>query len=383
MKINIRLKDDTLYELTDKDIVLGTFQFTEDTQPTEWFNVGGTVASHTSFDIYNVPTYNGKVFIEAIVVPYVGLYIEELDSYEYVQIGHFHIDDVDVKRETIHIKAIDDLIKADIKYEESPIYPRTLKEIYEDACSQAGIITTDQEFQNMNYMMVRDIGKQVSCRDIIQYVAELSGTFAKMNRSGMLELRWYKGTDKIITPNHRVNFEPRGDMVGVRGVMTEHHGTIYLEGTWQNALNITNNPLLQSNHKDIVFAIFASVKDLSFVPYECEWQGDPAIQAGDVVIHIALNGMQYKTLVTRTEYNYRGTSKLFGKGLPDIAMHYNGTITKQPPIRATNTNLVQLEYYNDGFVVNDKNKFKWVEGGLLKMNDDTIIPIKHMGVGIE
>lgn len=382
LKINILLKDNTLLTLTDNDVVMGSFGFIEDTQPTEYFNVGGTVASHTSFEIYNIPAYKGKNFIEAVVMPYVGLYIEELDDYEFVQIGHFHIDDVTVSRNTIVVKAIDSLIKADIKYMESAIFPQTLDWIYKDACSQAGIPIAEQTFQNMNYEVLRPIGKTVSCRKMIQYVAELSGTFAKVNRYGELELRWYQGTDKVITPHHRVNFEPRGDRVGVRGVMTEKHGIIYLEGTWQNSLNITDNPLLQSNYKDIVFAIFASVKDISFVPYECEWQGDPSIQAGDVVNHVALDGTNYKTLVTRTEYNYRGKCKLFGKGLPDIAMNYNGTSTANPYIRARETDLVQLDYYDDGFVVNDKNKFKWIPEGLLKMNDDTVIPINHVGGSI-
>lgn len=44
--------------------------------------------------------------------------------------------------------------------------------------------------------------------------------------------------------------------------------------------------------------------------------------------------------------------------------------------------LTSLDYFDDGFRVNDNFDFQWVEGGMLRMNDDTFIPIKEVGGSI-
>ena len=125
-KIQIDHSHGTLY-LTDKDLVLGSLSFTEATQPREQFTTGGTVASDISFTILNKPEYENIKFIGATVFVNIGLQIQEGvdahflqpsqpskmkgfdEKWEFVPLGIFHIDEVNRQRNTIELKAIDNM----------------------------------------------------------------------------------------------------------------------------------------------------------------------------------------------------------------------------------------------------------------------------------
>ena len=58
------------------------------------------------------------------------------------------------------------------------------------------------------------------------------------------------------------------------------------------------------------------VGNIVFYPFKSNWQGDPAIEPGDMITQISELGKEYPTLVTRSVFKYRGKSELNGQGLP-------------------------------------------------------------------
>ena len=322
--------------LTDKDIVGGSMIYNESSQAGEEFTIGGTVASDFSIKIFNKTEYKDVNFEGATVIPTIGLLLDE-DRWEYVPLGRFNIDEVNRLRNTIEIKAIDNMIKLDKPYSLSKLsYPATLYQIYTNICDVADVNIGTPNFTNKDYVVKERPDGDLTFRDVLGYVAELSGSFAKCNRNGSLELRWYEPTGLVLDGSNRFNFTPRDDKIQITGIMAtieaeddiEEDGT-YLAGTDEYAVDLTENPLLQGEYEVVLRNIYEKVRDTAFYPYESSWQGNPAIQAGDIITQIDINGRKYPTLVNNSTYKYRVASTLSAKGLPIKAKGYKGSTNKK------------------------------------------------------
>ena len=341
--------------LSNKDIVSGSLIVNESTQSGNDFTIGGTVGSDLSLEILNKPEYDNYDFVGATIIVNIGLELksglgltynqlkdytyEELKQYtygdiggvfEYVPLGVFNIDDVGKQRNTIKIKAIDNMIKFDKPYSLSSLtYPATLYQIYVDACDVCDVQVGTVSFANMDYIVTDKPADDTTFRAIIGYIAELGGCFAKCNRNGALEIRWYKDSGLTISGTNRYNFVPRDDTVQIKGIMVNVDDTTYLTGTDDYAVDLSDNPLLTGDYETILPNILDKVGGTTFTPYESSWQGNPAIEAGDMITQIDKYGKEYKTLVTHSTYKYLGAGTLSAQGLPVIAKGYKGSTDRK------------------------------------------------------
>ncbi len=316
-------------DLTDADIVGGSLAYTEASQAGEDFTIGGVVASDLSVEILNKPEYATYNFMGATVLVSIGLEVSP-DTCEHVPLGVFNVDDVGKTRNAISLKALDNMIKFDKPYSMSNlIYPANLLQIFNDACTVCGVTPGTATFLNSNYVVQERPEGDLTFRDILSYVAELSGSFARCNRTGAVELAWYEPTGLTLAGANRFDFRPSDDLISIKGVMATVGDTTYLAGSDEYAVDLTHNPLLQSDHQTVLASIFAAIKDTSFYPFESSWQGNPAIQAGDTLTQIDRDGKQWPTIVTSSTYKYRGSSTLKAQGLPVSAKGFKGSTNKK------------------------------------------------------
>lgn len=354
LQIEIQHSSGTLY-LTDKDIIGGTVVYTEGSQPGEDFTVGGTVASTFNFDLIRKEEYADIEFDGATVIPQIGLLLNaiepenyflaapqpsefednaETEQWEYVPLGRFNIDEADKLRSVIKIKSIDNMIELDKPYSLSSLgYPATLYQIYMNICTVADVQPATTSFTNQGYVVQERPEGDLTLRDMLSYVAELAGCFARFNRTGALELTWYSSSGLTLTGANRFNFKPREELINIRGVAVtvkvDGEETMYLAGTDDYYVDLSDNPLLQDDYSTIISNIYNKVKDTIFTPYESSWQGNPAIQAGDIITQVDRDGIPHTTLVTHSTYKYRGGSTLAARGLPIKAKGYKGSSNKK------------------------------------------------------
>jgi len=349
--------------LSDEDIITGSLRLNESSQAGNDFTIGGVVASTLEFDIVNktdsihgtflvdslniivddmlrtvdwYDEYSGINFEGATIIPQVGLLLSENpDVWEYVPLGRFNIDEVIKSRNTIRIKAIDNMIELDKPYSLSKLsYPASLYQIYMNICSVADVQPGTTSFINQDYIVDERPEGDYTLRQILNYVAELSGNFARFNREGALELTWYTDSGLTLTAANRFNFSPREDLVQIRGIsktIVDDNGeeVIYLAGSDEYVVDLTNNPLLQKDFQTVISNIYEKVKTTVFTPYESRWQGNPAIQTGDKIIQIDRDGNEFETIVTHSTYRYRGASTLAARGLPIKAKRYRGSTDRK------------------------------------------------------
>lgn len=334
--------------LGDNDIAIGSFVHHDSSQVGDEFTVGGTYAGNIEFKLVNKSEYDGIDFVGARVYPKIGLLIrEEIDAHfiqasqpskmkgfddvwEYVSLGVFNIDIADRHRSTIDIKAIDNMIFLDKPYSLSKlVYPATLYQIYVDICNIGDFGIGTPNFTNKDYVVQKRPTGDLTLRNVLGFVAELSGSFAKFNRFGNLELKWYTQSNVTITPSMRSQLKMKDFNVKITGISFESEdkdsngeNILYLTGTDDYAIDLSGNVLLQDNYHNVLPNILSKVGVTNFTPYNSSWHGNPALQVGDIIKHIDVDGVTYNTLVTNTSYKYRGTSTLDGKALPNISRGY-------------------------------------------------------------
>ena len=333
--------------LTDADVALGSLSVIEKSQPTDEFSVGGVVASDLSIEILNKTGYDIINFTGAVVKPVVSLLTNSApETWENVPLGVFNVDEPSKMKNTTKLKAIDNMIKLDKPYSASTLaYPATLLQIYTDICTICGVSPAVGSFTNSAHVVAEKPEGDYSCRDIISAVAALCGAFARMNRAGALEFVWYAATAVTLTGANRFDFKPMDTVLNITGVLATVDDTTYLAGTEVYAVDLSDNPLLQSGYDTILPVIFNKIKVVSFHPFTSSWQGNPAMQAGDIITQTGTNGVVYPTVVTSTTYKYRGRSVFEAKGLPNVSRGFQGTTSKKlstllKQVRENNANVL-------------------------------------------
>lgn len=348
-ELNIRIEHENgTLKLTDEDIEMGSFKVIDSTQTGEDFTVGGTTAKHMEFTIVNKNKYEGVNFIGSKVIPTVSLLIEESidahfiqpsqpskmkgfeDVWEHIPLGQFNVDIADRLRSTIEIKAIDNMILLDKPYSVSNLsYPATLSGIVNDACNIVGVGIPSKSFVNSNYVVEEKPEGNLTLRNIVGFAAELAGSYAKFDRFGRLHMGWYEETDTVITKHQRIDYKQSDYKTNITGISfdsgekdEDDNEIVYVVGKEDYMIDISGNPLLQDNYDTALPKILDRIEHISFIPYSTNWQGNPAIDAGDILTHIDLDGKEHRAVVTNNEYVYRGISSMYGKALPNISRGY-------------------------------------------------------------
>ena len=359
-KLDIRIEHSKgTLKLTDKDIAQNTLVFEDATQSGDEFTVGGTFASNIDFTLVNKSEYENISFTGAKVYVNIGLLVREAidahfiqptqpskmvdfdDLWEYVPLGEFNIDDVNRLRSTIEIRAIDNMILLDKSYEHSNLaYPATLNEIFLDICQKADVTPGTTSFVNDNYSVPEPPKEKdnLSFRNILGYLAEISGSYAKFNREGHLELRWYEETDLVLTPDQRSSFKDKDYEVQITGVVfdteeefeneegeTEREEVRYMSGTDEYAINLSDNELLQDDYDTLLPNILNRIDKVKFTPTEGEFNGNPAIESGDIITHEDIDGNIINTVVTHSSYKYRGRHTIKGEGKHNLSRDFKST----------------------------------------------------------
>ena len=285
-EINIRIEHENgTLELVDKDLGLGSFSVLDSSQAGEEFTVGGTVAKHIEFTLVNKDKYEDINFMGAKVIPTVKLLVHEAidahflqpsqpskmnefeDKWEYIPLGQFNIDVVDRLRSTIELKAIDNMILLDKPYSLSNVqYPTTLGRVLNDICSIAGVGTPNGNFLNNNYVVNSKPEGDFTLRNIVGFIAEISGSFAKFDRTGRLHMKWYEDTDKVITKHQRSEFKQSDFEVQITGVRfdskdkdADDKEITYVVGSEDYMIDLSGNELLQGDYNKVLPSILSKV----------------------------------------------------------------------------------------------------------------------------
>lgn len=187
-------------------------------------------------------------------------------------------------------------------------YPADAKKILQEISTMSGVPLgnladlPDGVKVKARTVKTGDSGKQVvapfsgcTYRAAIGYIAQLYGRFATMNRSGELELRWYREVDYDVTADRIFNGE-FGDQYTLKKIeCTATDGTL-TAGDGETGISITNPVMTQ----EILDDIFGEIGGMSYLPYIGTFLGDPRVDLGDI---ITVNGNDVPVMSINQDYD--------------------------------------------------------------------------------
>ncbi len=268
-------------------------------------------------------------------------------------------------------------------------YPATLATIVSDICSHVGITLATPTFTNSTHVVQARPTDDLSCIDMLGFVAQLACSYARMTPDGRLSLGWYdpdafggseswldggtfSGSQTPYADGDAANggaFMTGGDsanggtfdgprdysqvsairslttgamdvtITGLRvtaqdEVVTEGEGAegeSYQYGQDGYVLAIEGNPLVPYGSAQAAAAMVAPyVVGLSFRPLDSDVIGDPSLQAGDAMVVTDRTGRTYRTYVTQATWSSGGSQRLAcGAQAPSRrAMSRTGVVTR-------------------------------------------------------
>lgn len=369
--VKITLKNSTVLNITNEEIMDGGFVF-EDAVCDNTFNVGGVIINQFTLVLDNSEyAYNLYDFNEALVEPSVGLQLSL--SIETLNKGKFIVDKAEKIGNRITLTCLDYMYKFDKPF--SPVgisYPCTVSQVLQSICAYCGVVIeigyTTFTNSTITISSAPQNGDTLNCREVLGYIAQLSGNFARINISGNLELKWfdnnslpdlYDGGDfsGTLSP-YETGYDVDGgtfsftdgdtldggnltdynnyhvitdilsnsvdtDDIEITGIQVTNYPepstndetpiepSTYLTGTSGYVLSIEENPLITtpSIAQTISTSLGSKLNGIVARGLDINIPSNPAIEAGDVAI-VQINNMPYYCYITKTGYKSNGNQNI-------------------------------------------------------------------------
>ncbi len=311
-KAIITLKDETVLNLDDKDIIQGGVIIDDAVSQPNSFEIGSAVIGKLTLILNNLNgVFDNYDFDKALIFIQIGLLLLD-ETIEWIPKGYFTVDEAVCSTSTVTITALDNMSKFDRPYKVSTLeYPATLKTILKDACLSCNVLFSEQDFLNSSYMVAnRPADDKTTFREIVAWIAQLSGDFAKINHNGELFLSWYdfenfKEEKKFADLVHNKSYDIATENIEITGIQivpTDEEKQTYLSGTDGYVISIEENPLAQDDIERLTSQIAQKLVGFSFRPFTAESLSNPAIEAGDVAMITDKKGNVYKTILSTISF---------------------------------------------------------------------------------
>ena len=191
---DITLANRTTLSLTNVKIWSGGFS-TEDavSEDNSFTALGSTIIGAATIIINNMDeAYSKYDFTNAKVVLYVGM-AHSASTTEKIKKGTYTVDDAKYNGGTITLSLLDNMEQFDRPYSLSTLtFPATLDSIVRDACTKCGVSLNTYNFPHKDYVVQkRPEDEATTFREVIGWAACIAGCFARCDREGRLELKWF------------------------------------------------------------------------------------------------------------------------------------------------------------------------------------------------
>lgn len=356
--------------ISDSRVIDGSLSFTDGTSSSSTFDIGAAVMGKVSFELRNDDGYfddwdfgSAEYARVAVLVDYYSTPSASTKTTATLYKGYYKLQQPDSYGRTIGITGYDYMSKFERPYSEvTTKYPATLQTIMRGICSKCGVTLASATFPNYSYVVQeRPDDSNLNCMQMVSYIAQVAGCFAKVNVSGALEVKWYdtssfEGEDWLDGGTYNTSTRPYSDgdaadggafspwTVGavadggtfgmnnmayaisnsalrvatddvvITGISVKAQdgedgdgknldGETHLSGSTGYVLSVEGNPLiLYGQAKTVADYLAGIVVGMQFRPFDVSTIGNPCIEAGDPIILVDAMQRQYSSFVTQNTY---------------------------------------------------------------------------------
>ena len=364
----ITLKDGTILNVTNENIWEGGLSFEDAVSADNNFQVGAAIVNKQTLVLNNMyDDYSSYDFQDAVVVTNIGLVVdEETGTVERIKKGTFNVDEADYDEVQISLSLLDNMSKFELPFGNvSTSFPVTAGVLISDICRTCGVSLGTAAFPHSTFEFEEGPeDNKCSCREVVSWVAQAVGCFARCNADGALELRWFNrsglestmsGLDGGVFDNNSSSRYTTGDAANGGTFNPWNTGYAYDGGTFAEMSNdihyiassfshsvsvddvvitgvrilikskdndsasginehfvgsagyiieISDNPLItEDNVQDIITWLGASLIGFAFRKANLTAPSDPSIEAGDVGVYFDGRGNHHPIVISRVTFS--------------------------------------------------------------------------------
>jgi len=310
--------------ITDKDIVAGGMSVNRYCLSGERIEVGSAVAAELTLKLDNADgrydniTFEGaELFVRVGVKKWDAKRWENANLY-YVPLGYFTVDKGPRKLSSITLNALDRMVHFNKSVDSSLLaFPTTVDALLSRICDICNVTIgiNISELLNHDYEIATlPVSDNLTYRQLLVWIAEITGTCAYMDWDGRLILSWYNATNTEIKAMDRFTSDLLDDSITISGVQVIDGETVYLAGDDGYAISIEGNGLIQSNHMAVAESLYGVLGGFTYIPFSATVKPMPHLYPLDVITFVDKHGVPRQTIVTDTTFTLNASTNLQGKG---------------------------------------------------------------------
>ena len=329
-------------ELTEADILQGGMSLNRCSTSGDKIELGNVTAGELSLNLDNSKgQFNDVTFEGAEMFVQLTVGINDVTDTEYIMpLGYFTIDNAPRKLQNIQLTALDRMVLFDKPVDYSKLkFPVSVKALLSRICELCNVKlkTKANRHTNGDYIINhKPETKELTYRQLLVWICEITGTCAFMDCEGQLVLKWYTGNEhtetingekykyetpiETVTPSERFSSDLQENAVKITGVRVETVDDVYLSGTENYAVNIVGNELIQHDAWDISKSVLQKIgenlkgSDFEYTPFTASIKPMPHLYPLDVISFTDKNGIEHRTIITSVTFILNGNTSIEGKG---------------------------------------------------------------------
>lgn len=192
-------------------------------------------------------------------------------------------------------------------------FPYTAYDMAKKVCQYCGINFANANINNGDYLIYATQLKNVTARQIVRWIGEISGCFCVADENGNAVYQWYKENSTPIVASrseNAVTFLQGGlsyedyqtnkvDRVQIRQDKNSV-GIVFPNGaSGENSYIIESNPFLIEDARmvDIAESLYNIIKDITYVPCKVNVPSSYKFNVGDIVKITDTNGVEFYSYI--------------------------------------------------------------------------------------
>ena len=326
VRIDIRTKTGISYSISDDELRGGTVKIEKKSVSGSSFDIGECYINNATITIIDKTNKYSDNFNNAEMSIFFGVKNASLGLDEEIQLGKFIIPTDTTVRKIASIQLVGDsvLSKFDIPTNGVTTSGKPYA-LVSWCCVACGVdfALTEAEFnalsKNTDYTFyITEESSIETYRDVIMYVSQIIGGFATDTNDGKLTFKTYNVSNPTFNINNdTIASSKLGDSSYKLDGMTIqfNNKVLYIQGDNNSVytLNLESNPLFDKLDEGLVLVIcnniWEQIKDLTFRSFDFQYNGNPAIECGDILSN---NVRGFSSFITSISWVYHKKSSVIG-----------------------------------------------------------------------
>lgn len=329
VRAEIKTKSGIKYTISDDEFSGGTVKIEKKSVSGSSFDIGECYINNATITIIDKANKYSDNFNNAEMSLFFGVKNASLGLDEEIQLGKFIIPTDTTIRKIASIQLVGDSVLSKFDRPTNGVTtsgkPYALVSWCCDTCG-VELALTEAEFnalsENTNYTFyISEDSSIETYRDIIMYVSQIIGGFATDTNDGKLTFKIYSVSNSTFNINNdTIASSKLGDSSYKLDGMTIqfNNKVLYIHGDSNSVytLNLESNPLFDKLDEELVVVIcnniWSQLKDLTFRGFDFQYNGNPALECGDLLSNDVRG---FSSFITSLSWVYHGKSSVVGAAL--------------------------------------------------------------------